>query len=248
MDAAQAAAHAHAMAAGRRYHISNRPGPVLDPADHPRAGQLEAELFRETRGRGRFAAFPEDEFHESAGILARYRIASLETLHQTPKDARAMFMRDLREAERRPFPELQLMLQILGHFPPIQLQIRPNTNDPAYEELVIPERLRTFTADLSGIGTLLKPTHEMSNYISLEVARGQAKVPAYTPFIVPDVSACPWPVPSKEHQAAVTRWRTSAQQSKDKPTSIPMKAWLLYRMLFLIAADLAGDWAAFKGF
>ena len=90
-------------------------------------------------------------------------------------------MRDLREVGKRSFPELQLMLQILGHFPQRQPQIRPNANDPAYDELVIPERLREFTASLGGIGSLLKPTHEMANYISIELALGQAKVPAYTP-------------------------------------------------------------------
>ena len=88
----------------------------------------------------------------------------------------------------------------------------------------------------------------MDNYISLELARGQAKVPAYTTFIVPDVSAAPWPVHSKEHQAAVTRWRASARQAKDNPSYIPMQAWAPYQMRFLIAADLAGAWAAFGEF
>ena len=113
---------------------------------------------------------------------------------------------------------------------------------------MIPERARTFTADLGGIGTPLKPSQEMANYICLELARGQAKVPAYAPFIVSDVAAAAWPAPSKEHEADVTRWRTSARQANDNPSSIPMQAWLLYQLRFLIAADLAGDWADFGGF
>ena len=107
--------------------------------------------------------------------------------------------------------------------------------------------MRNFTVSLSGIGSLLKPTEEMANYISPEHARGQSKVPAYTPFIVPDVSAPPWPVPSKEHQSAVTRWRASDWKANDNPSSIPMQAWLLYQLGFLIAADLAGDWPIFGG-
>ena len=83
----------------------------------------------------------------------------------------------------------------------------------------------------------------MANYICLELARGRRRVPAYTPFIVPAVSAAPWPVPPKEHTAAVTRWRTSARQAKDNPSSIPMHDWLLYQLGFLIAADLACEWA-----
>ena len=78
---------------------------------------------------------------------------------------------------------------------------------------------------------------------------GRNKVPAYTPFIVPDVSPSPCAITSKEHTAAVARWRTSARQAKrgDNPQSIPMQAWLLYQMRFLIAADLAGAWLGFGG-
>lgn len=160
-----------------------------------------------------------------------------------------MFLRDLREIERLSFPEMQLLLQILGHFPARQLLIRPNAKDPAFEELVIPERLREFKVDLSSIGAFLKPTQEMANYISLELARGRSKVPAYTPFIVPDVTAAPWAVQSKEHEAAFSRWRNNARGSKkeEKSSSIPMQAWLLYQIRFMVAADLAGAWSAFGG-
>ena len=54
----------------------------------------------------------------------------------------------------------------------------------------------------------------MSNYVSLELARGRRKVPAYTSFIVPDVSADPRAIASKDRQAAVSRWRASARQAK----------------------------------
>ena len=89
----------------------------------------------------------------------------------------------------------------------------------------------------------------MANYVRLELARGRSKVPAYTPFIVPDVSAAPWDVASKEHQAAVSRWRTSARQAKleDNTQLIPTQAWILYRLRFLIAADLAGAWSGYGG-
>ena len=93
-----------------------------------------------------------------------------------------MFMRDLRDVEKRSLRELQMMRQILGDFLPRQLQIRPNAKAPAYEELVIPERLREFAADLSGVGALLKPTREMANYNIPELARDQSNVPAYTPL------------------------------------------------------------------
>ena len=52
---------------------------------------------------------------------------------------------------------MQLLLQILGHFPPRIPLARPNAKDPAYEELVIPERLKDFKVDLGAVSGLLKP-------------------------------------------------------------------------------------------
>ena len=207
---AEALAAAAALAGGpgamrgpdrNRRHNIHRPfpyllGPHLRPEDGPRVVTLADEIFRATRGRGRFATFPRGEFTAAATILARYRIPSLEILRQTKKEARQMFLRDLREIERLSFPEMQLLLQILGHFPARLLLVRPNAKGPAFEEIAIPERLEEFKADLSSIGGFLKPTQEMANFIILELARGRSKVPAYTPFIVPDVSAAPWAISS----------------------------------------------------
>ena len=94
MDEAHAAAVARDCRRGFPL-VHRRPGPQLLPADAPRVALLAADLFRETRGRGRFSAFPEDEFSAAAGILVRYVIHSLEILRKTQKDARTMFLRDL---------------------------------------------------------------------------------------------------------------------------------------------------------
>ena len=171
---AAAAPHAGAGAAlqGRRYKMP-RPGPRLLHADLPRVTLSTTEIIRETRGRERSADRPADEYAEAASLLVGYRIYSLEIMRRPQKDARNMFLRDLGEVERRPFPEMQLLLQILAHFPPRQLRARPNAKDPPYEELVIPDRLRVFEASLSGIGSLPKPTQEMANYISLGLDRGR---------------------------------------------------------------------------
>ena len=91
-------AQAAAMARDRRRGfplVQRRPGPQLLPADAPRVTLMAADLFRETRGRERFSAFPDGEFSAAAGILVRYRIRSLEISRQTQKDARTMFLRDL---------------------------------------------------------------------------------------------------------------------------------------------------------
>ena len=82
---------------------------------------MTAELIAETRGAGRFIAFAPEEFALSSRIIVRYRINSLEILRQAQKDARAMFLRDLREVGRRSFPDMQLLLHILGNLPPLQM-------------------------------------------------------------------------------------------------------------------------------
>ena len=133
---------------------------------------------------------------------------------EAQKDTRAMFTRELRGVEKRPCPEMQLLLQILGRCHPIRLKARPNAKDPDYEELVTPHRMREFSANMSGIGSLLNPNQEMDNYISLELARGRIKVPDYTPFIVSGVSPAHWAIASKEHIAAVTRWRASDRKPR----------------------------------
>ena len=96
-------AQAAAMARDRRHGfplVQRRPVPQLSSADAPRATLMAADLFRETRGMGRFSAFPEDEFSASAGILVRYRVHSLEILRKRQKGARTMFLRDLADCFR----------------------------------------------------------------------------------------------------------------------------------------------------
>ena len=85
--------------------------------------------------RGRFAAFPPAEIRDAAVTLVLYRVASLDVLRMTDRDARSMFMRDLREGGRMSFPQMQLTMRILGHFSPQQLRNRPNARAPCMRRL-----------------------------------------------------------------------------------------------------------------
>ena len=179
---------------------------------------------------------------DAAETLVRYRIVSLAVLRLTDRESRAMFVRDLREGERRTFPQMQLLLQLLGHFHPQQQRNRPNAKDPSYEEVVIPTRLANFSVDFRGLTGLLKPNQDMANMISLELARGRSKVPAYTPFIVPKISEAPWPIASADHSAAVAKWKNNTRIAKRElfPDALPLQAWLLYQLRFLITAEMLG--------
>ena len=70
---------------------------------------------------------------DAAETLARYRIASLALLRQADRDARTMFVRDLMGGGRRTFPQMLLLLQIMGHFSPQQLRSRSNVRAPCNE-------------------------------------------------------------------------------------------------------------------
>ena len=69
-----------------------------------------------------------------------------------------MLLSDLRELGRRSFPDARLIAQLLSHFSPQVLKTRENANEPTSGEVVTPEKLRTFPADLSTMGAFLSRT------------------------------------------------------------------------------------------
>ena len=121
------------------------------------------ELCAETRGRERFETASEHYMWQAAGTFARYRLTSLAVIRQTDRDARRMFLSDSRELGRRSFPEMQLIMQLLSHFSPQLLKPRNNAKDPIYEEAVLPEKLKAYTADLSALGAFFRPNQLMAN-------------------------------------------------------------------------------------
>ena len=124
-----------------------------------------------TDGRGRFVAFSPAEWKEAAETLSRYRMPSIAAPRKTDRESRTTFVRSLREGERRTFPQILLMIQIICHISPQQLRNRPNVNDSPYEEVVNPARMATFTAACRCLSWLLKRNQEMVNAISLELSR-----------------------------------------------------------------------------
>ena len=82
------------------------------------------------------------------------------------------------------------------------------------EEVAIPDRMATFSVDLSGLSALLKPNQDMASAIGLEISRGCIEIPAYTPFIYHRIDAPPRPVSTNAHTAPVAQWRPNARQAK----------------------------------
>ena len=142
---------------------------------------------------------------------------------------------------------MQLIMQLLARPKPQIMKSMANSKDPMFGEVVLPGRLRNFPADLSPMGSFLKPNQMVSNYVNLELARGKFQTPSYTPYIAADLSAPPWPVPSAEHTADVAKWKTNNQASKPGAQPLPFHAWAPYRFRFMIAADLCAAWTPFGG-
>ena len=143
---------------------------------------------------------------------------------------------------------MQRLMQLFSHFEPITAKQRSNIKDPAFEEIVLPRKLASYSADLRGLGGFLKPNQPMVNYVSRELALGKLKVPSYTPYIVPNIAEVPWPAPTAEHKAATLKWNSNRQAAKAaQPQPVSINAWVLYQLRFLFASDLCGAWNSFGG-
>ena len=114
------------------------------------AEALSREISLGTAGMDRFTGFAIPDIRLAAETLARYGLSTLEITRHAEKDERRLFLSERREAGRKPVAEIQLLAQLFSHFEPIAGNQRPNTKDPAYEEIALPRKLAESTADLRG--------------------------------------------------------------------------------------------------
>lgn len=127
---------------------------------------MAAELTAETNGRERFLTATPEDLLPAAGTFARYRLTTLAIIRQSDLVARSMFLSDLMELGRRPFPEIQPITQLLPHFTPLLTRPRANSEDPPFEEIALPEMLLCYSPDLSALGAVFNPNQLMGNFIS----------------------------------------------------------------------------------
>ena len=158
--------------------MADNPIPQRAHRQLPMVDSIYAGLSLETRGRDRCATDSETDLYNAAETLVRYRLGSFAIIRRTDRDARRMFLSDLRVLDRLPFPEMQLTMQLLAHFAPQIAKSRPNATDPPFEEAVSPQRPRDYTATFAQLGEYLKRNQLIANYISLELARGKAQIPS----------------------------------------------------------------------
>ena len=135
-----------------------------------------------------FKQLPHADFLRVAETFARYRLTSLDIIRRADRVARRMSLSDLWELGRRPFHQMQPIMQLMAHFTPQITKSRAGAKEPVFGELVIPDRLRDFPDGISSMGVFLKPYQLTTNYASRELARGKCQTPSYTPYIAAGVS------------------------------------------------------------
>ena len=212
-------------------------------ASRDRVRRLSNALADETQGREEFGRFEDSEFELAAGYFAKYGFLSVEDIRKAKARSRDFFIEDLR-AEHLAINDLRLVLEIFELFPPMQKN--RSVENPEFEEICIPVRMKTLSLCFEQLGGILRPDQQMVNAVSIELAKALATNPAYTPFVIPDLAKRPWAPAAADRGKAVESWAARMKNFKSGQ-QLSFQAWLLYLLRFLIAADVCKAWDTFGG-
>ena len=154
---------------------------------------------------------------------------------------------DLRRPEnRRPLEDMALLLGISD----VYERQRKNTNpkDPKYEAVTIHEAMKRWKPNMKDLAGHLKPSKDLCNHFSLEIARGKLLSPPVFPYVAPDLAKKPWAIQSPAQTSALDSWR-KLQKSHKRPGAkdLSINQWFLYNLRYVPAGDLAGAWPPFWG-
>ena len=114
-----------------------------------------------------------------------------------------------------------------------------------YNEVHLPKRLGNFTVNLSPLAGSLRPTQEMVNLLSEQIARGEADPQPFFPYVTADYHQNPWLPRITAHANALTAWKTKNNGSRKKAIAFQMRMHRHYRFIF--AAEIVGAWTPFGG-
>ena len=80
------------------------------------------------------------------------------------------------------------------------------------------------------------------------MAKARQKRPAYKPYVAPDLPTDPWMPFYPAHAKALENRRTlNSSHKRHSSLGLSFQMWTFYNFRFLLAGDLAGDWAPFGG-
>ena len=88
----------------------------------------------------------------------------------------------------------------------------------------------------------------MVNFSTIELARRQQEAPTYIPFATGDLLSDPWMPFDPSFSRAHEQWG-ELQLAHNRPTdqTVSFQLFVLNYIRFILAGDLAGDWANFGG-
>ena len=227
------------------------PQPKARPPSPPERESLRAKLFDElcttADSNPKFEAFTTIRIAETADILVRNGIPSLEAFRTTDEMARRFLFEDLRKCERLQFSQLAFLFKLARHIPPHDQKV--SEKNIRFTELDIPRALADYTPSLAAISSFALPDQDMVNWVNKEIAIANSKDPPYQPYLVPKLSEAPWIPPDSDHSTARTRWLGHAKQAKrpTAPQELSIQCFALYQLRFLIAADLCQAFSTFGG-
>ena len=209
--------------------------------------KLSREIRKGVAGKERFSDYPKSAFAMTAEIFVGVGYTSWDKVKTIQQTARDFLLADLRRPEnRRSLEDLTLLLDIFDVY---ECQ-RKNTNpkDPKYEAVTISEAMRHWKPNMKDLSGNLKPSQDLCNHFSLEIARGKLLSPPVFPYVVPDLSKKPWAVQEPAHTSALESWQ-KLQQSHKRPGTqdLSINQWFLYNLRYVLAGDLAGAWSPFGG-
>ena len=209
--------------------------------------QLYEELRVVVQAHNKFEQFDLTRVWDTAVLLVRYGIPSLESFRTTDDQARKYLFEDFRKAEKLSFAEIALVLKLNRHIPPHDQ--KTSEKNIRYTELDIPRALTSFRPNLSCISAAFQPEQEMVNWINKQRAIAASKDPPYVPYLAPKLTEPPWMLPTTEHQSARTGWVAYSRQARRQasPQELSIQCFSLYHMRFLLSAELCNAFEPFGG-
>ena len=76
-----------------------------------------------------------------------------------------------------------------------------------------------------------------------------AKIPPFTPYVVPQLSSAPWLPDVAEHRNSFENWSRNARQARRRatPQELPIQSFLLYQLRFIVAGECCMAFRPFGG-
>ena len=199
------------------------------------------EISDAVRDRTEFTKFDIHSIANTARILVRFGLDTFAEMRSTRSDQRAHFIADAKKSYG--FKSLKLTHELFAPSPP--LNRGGNIAAIEFNEVHLPKRLENFTVNLSSISGLLRPSQEMVNLVSEQIARGEANPQPFVPYVTADYHAHPWLPRINAHSNALATWKTKNNGARKKAIAFQMRMHHHYRFVF--AAEMDNAWTHFGG-